>query len=107
MKLDLKVLANETFDLTMPNGVVISIKKPSKALLIEMNKADIELLEAKGFEEVINILEDITVKIVSNNTSKTAFTAHDIEEFDIDYTLQRAIFKGYMDFINEVSKSPN
>lgn len=107
MKLDLKVLSNETLDLSMPLGDVVSIKKPSKGLLIEMNKADVSLLEAKSFEEILNILESMTLKILSNNTSKNTFTVEALEDLGIDYTLQRAIFKGYMDFINEVSKNPN
>ncbi|MHC1750735.1 MAG: hypothetical protein AB9856_20880 [Cellulosilyticaceae bacterium] len=104
MKLDLTVLAMKTFDLTLLDGTEIHIRKPNKGLIVELNKASIDFGNAKDFEELMNLTENATLKIMNNNTEKRIFEQEDVEE--IDYTMQTAIFKAYMGFIMEAN-NPN
>lgn len=107
MKLDLNVLKNNTLDITLPTGDVLVIKKPSKGLLIELNKAELSMTQAEDFTAILETLESITLKILSNNTNKKNFTVSDIEAFDLDCTMQQAIFKSYLEFINAIASNPN
>ncbi len=105
--LDLSVLAQETLDIKLLDGEIVHIKKPSKGLLIELNKADLEMEKETDFEKMVEMLERITAKILSNNTSKKMFTAKQLEELDIDYSLQTQIFKAYLEFVTKSLNNPN
>ena len=105
--LDLSVLAQETLDIKLLDGEIVHIKKPSKGLLIELNKADLEMEKETNFEKMVEMLERITAKILSNNTSKKMFTAEQLEELDIDYSLQTQIFKAYLEFVTKSLNNPN
>lgn len=105
--LDLNVLAQETLDIKLLDGEMVYIKKPSKGLLIELNKADLKMAKETDFEKMVEMLERITAKILSNNTSKKMFTAEQLEELDIDYSLQTQIFKVYLEFVAKSLNNPN
>lgn len=105
--LDLSVLAQETLDIKLLDGEIVHIKKPSKGLLIELNKADLEMEKETNFEKMVEMLERITAKILSNNTSKKMFVAEQLEELDIDYSLQTQIFKAYLEFVTKSLNNPN
>ena len=105
--LDLSVLAQETLDIKLLDGEIVCIKKPSKGLLIELNKADLKMAQETDFEKMVEMLERITAKILSNNTSKKMFTAEQLEELDIDYSLQTQIFKAYLEFVAKSLNNPN
>ena len=105
--LDLSVLAQETLDIKLLDGEIVRIKKPSKGLLIELNKADLKMAKETDFEKMVEMLERITAKILSNNTSKKMFTVEQLEELDIDYSLQTQIFKAYLEFVTKSLNNPN
>lgn len=105
--LDLSVLAQETLDIKLLDGEIVRIKKPSKGLLIELNKADLKMAKETDFEKMVEMLERITAKILSNNLNKKLFTAETLEELDIDYSLQTQIFKAYLEFVTKSLNNPN
>ncbi|WP_337528835.1 hypothetical protein [Zhenhengia sp.] len=105
--LDLSVLAQETLDIKLLDGEIVCIKKPSKGLLIELNKADLEMAKETDFEKMVEMLERIIAKILSNNLNKKLFTTEQLEELDIDYLLQTQIFEAYLDFVTKFLKNPN
>lgn len=107
MKLDLNVLKNETLDLAISEDLTLCIKKPGKGLLVEVHKMDIDMNKTVKFEEIVEKLETIVCKILSNNTSKQVVTATDLEEWSIDYNTQLNLYKAYMQFINTISANPN
>ena len=105
--LDLSVLAQETLGIKLLDGEIVRIKKPSKGLLIELNKTDLKMAKETDFEKMVEMLEIITAKILSKNKNKKMFTAEKFEELDIDYSLQTQIFKAYLEFVTKYFKNPN
>lgn len=107
MKLDVNVLKNETLDLAINDDLTLCIKKPSKGLLVEIHKADVDMNNTTKFEEIVDKLETIVCKILSNNTAKQVVTTTDLEEWEIDYNTQLNLYKAYMQFVNTISANPN
>lgn len=105
--LDLSVLAQETLDIKLLDGEIVRIKKPSKGLLIELNKADLKMAKETDFEKMVEMLENITAKLLSNNTSEKMFVVEQLEELGINYSLQTQIFKAYLEFVTKSLKNPN
>lgn len=105
--LDLSVLAQETLDIKLLDGEIVRIKKPSKGLLIELNKADLKMAKETNFEEMVQMIENITAKVLSNNTHKKLFEPEQLESLGIDYSLQTQIFKAYLGFVAKSLNNPN
>lgn len=107
MKLDLNVLKNETLDLEISNDLTLCIKKPGKGLLVEIHKADVDMGKSSNFEDIMEKLETVVCKILSNNTAKQVVTTTELEAWEIDYNTQLNLYRAYMKFINTVSANPN
>ena len=103
MKLDLKQIKKETLDITLADGSLLKVKKPNTRLVIEISKLDTNKLNAANVEEVLEIAEEITCKILSNNTEGIKFTKEKIEELGMDYDIQTIIFDSYVKFTTQVS----
>lgn len=105
MRLDLGVLKQETLDITLTDGTIIGVKKPNKALLVELSKLDLDIARMSNIEFVMQKLEETTSKILSNNTNRKAYTVEDLNDLEIGYDIQMVIFKTYSNFITNVSKN--
>lgn len=101
--LDLSVYSQETFDITMLDGSVLHIKKPSQAIVIEMMR-----LSNVATDNQIALLEGMTeicAIILNNNQEGKTFTEEWIIE-NLDITLITAIVKGYTDYTKELQSNP-
>lgn len=105
--LDLSVLKNKTFDIKMIDGEVLCVKKPSKLMLIELERFSIKMRNVESIEQLCTELENITLMILNHNTDNVKVTLKKLEALEIDLSLQSAIFKGYFQFSNEVMSNPN
>lgn len=94
MELSLKSLVKKTMKLELTDGSVINILPPSKDLYEKHKTAtDKEL-----YEQVTDIL--------NNNSEKKIFELSDVENM-FDYDEAMYIFKGFTQFINEITLSKN
>lgn len=104
-KLDLSVYAENTWEVTMPEGEVLQIKKPTQKQLILLNGYDIKLNEAKDVEDKFKVLNEVATFIVNNNKSDKKYETSYFEDMQID--ILYAIYFGYQEFITEVMSNPN
>lgn len=101
--LDLQVFQEQYFPIKLLDGNTITLKKPSRRLLMRFLEAqNISKLNA---EEQMNAIYKLVVDILNNNTTGTVFTVEDIQDYDI--MILQAIIQGYTEFINEVLNNPN
>lgn len=101
--LDLSVYNDETLDITMLDGSVLHVKKPTQALVIQM--VELAELQENKPEKVLNGLVDLCTNILNNNKDGISFAADDVKnQFDI--VLISAIVKAYSEFTKELQSNP-
>lgn len=104
-KLNLSVYAENTWEVTMPTGEVLHIKKPTQKQLILLNGYDLKIKAAENVEEKLGALNEVAAFIVNNNKSDKKYESSYFEELQID--ILYAIYYGYQDFVTEVMANPN
>lgn len=104
-KLDLSVYAENTWEVTMPTGEVLQIKKPTQKQLIMLNGYDVKLTSAETVEDKFKILNEVAAFIVNNNKSDKKYKTSHFDEMQID--ILYAIYFGYQEFVTEVMANPN
>lgn len=107
MKLDLGVLKAKVLPIALLDGTTVNIKKPSKLFLNEIEEFRTKDNNALTFKDVVAKAEEMTLKILNNNTEGRVFDSVYLEEQEIDYIIQTQIFKTYFDFIFELMTNPN
>lgn len=112
--LDLKQLAQqESFDVTMPNGEVLNLKKPNEQLLIEFMafQDKVRELENLDVEEkakaIFRLQRDIVIQILSCNQNDKKIDEAYMEKNGLDFYLQQALIKAYSEYIEEITSDPN
>lgn len=102
--LDLSVFAEKVWEVKLLDETVLQVKRPSNALLIQL-----EAFMVKGtpdaIEEAIKEISEVTFKILNNNKNDRAFKLVDIKKLDVD--LQTAIIRGYSNFARECMQGKN
>lgn len=98
--LDLRVLVERSWEVTLLDGHVLNIKKPTKRIQTLMENVTDDI----SVEEQLVIMNDCTIAILSNNKENYA-----IDEIDSEYTLdiQLAIIRGYSEWLHELLNDPN
>lgn len=102
--LDLSVFAEDTFDITMPNGDIVKVRKPTQAIVIAL----MELSQAQKIndsEELINRMVEFCSVVLNNNKEGKQYSADWIAE-NLDFTMVSAIVQGYSEFIAEIQSNP-
>lgn len=107
MKLDLTARKEKYLDLTMLDGTMVQIKKPSKEMILELDSFNINKVKAEKSEDVFNAIEDITVKILNCNVGMRTFNTTYLHENGYDYEICGAIINAYEGFLKEVMSNPN
>lgn len=105
--LDLTVLVDKYFEIKMPNGEVVSIKKPTqKMALILSNNA--EMLEAQKNSDVETMLSKVNEKVaIILNHNKEGKVFKDDELNSLNYDMIQAIVNGYLNWVKELNNNPN
>ncbi|MGU8365164.1 hypothetical protein ACV3NC_14365 [Clostridium perfringens] len=105
--LDLTVLVDKYFEIKMPNGDVVSIKKPTqKMALILSNNA--EMLEAQKNSDIETMLSKVNEKvaiILNHNKEGKVFTNDELNL--LNYDMIQAIVNGYLNWVKELNNNPN
>lgn len=104
-KLDLSVYSENTWEVTMPTGEVLQIKKPTQKQLIVLNGYDKKMAEAKDVEDKLKVLNEVAIFIINNNKSDKKYEVSYFEDTQIDVLY--AIYYGYQEFVTEVMANPN
>ena len=102
--LDLSVFAEDTFDITMPNGELVKVRKPTQAIVIAL----MELSQAQKIndsEEIINRMVEFCSIVLSNNKEGKKYSTDWIAE-NLDFTMVSAIVQGYSEFIADIQSNP-
>lgn len=101
--LDLSVYKNDTFDITMVDGSVVNVKKPTQAIVIKL----MELTEAQNAQskDLLDLLVDATATLLSNNNEGKVFSKEWVSN-NLDFTMIVAIIRGYTAFTEELQSNP-
>ena len=103
--LDLTVFQEETLDITMPNGDVVKVRKPTQAIVIAlMNLSDAQSKLARS-EDLIESLVEFCSVVLCNNREGKKYSAEWISE-NLDFTMVSAIVQTYSEFIAEIQSNP-
>lgn len=98
--LDLRVLVEKTWEVTLINGKKLDVKKPTKRIqtLMESMKNDMTL------EEQVKLTNDATVAILNNNQE-----GYPVKKLTKEYTIeiQLAVIRGYSEWLHELMSDPN
>ena len=107
MKLDLIVINEKVMPITLLDGTAIHVKKPSRLFLNEIEAFKQRDHKTLRFEDIEAQTEEITLKILNNNTEGRVFDSIYLNKEGIDYIIQTQIFKAYFEFIFELMTNPN
>lgn len=103
--LDLSVFAEETLDITMPDGEVVKVRKPTQAIVIAlMNLSEVQNNQ-KNSEELVNRFIEFCSVVLNNNKSGKKYSTDWISE-NLDFTMVSAIVQTYSEFIAEIQSNP-
>lgn len=104
--IDIRELNNRTFDLTLQDGTILNIRKPSNELF-KQTFTMIELIQKNGEEKnVVNAIYIFLTKVFNRNLNNIKFTQQQIEEI-IDIDVAMYLIKEYQNFLNEVMQDIN
>lgn len=99
--LDLSLFVNQTLDITLPDGSVIKIKKPTeKGVMKLMALQNVD--EAHAFEA----MNELILFIFNSNKEGKVFTEEWMED-NLDWSMKTAVVTAYSEFINELQSDPN
>lgn len=100
--LDLNVFSKKTTTIIMPGGEKLEIEKPSARMYIEFEKFQNLENGENTDEEVMEALDDMCVKILSNNTEKKKISVE-----DLNFEMKFAIVRKYCEFLTETITQKN
>lgn len=104
--IDIRELNNKTFDVTLQDGTILNIRKPSNELF-KQTFTMIELIQKNGEEKnVVNAIYIFLTKVFNRNLNNIKFTQAQIEEI-IDIDVAMYLIKEYQNFLNEVMQDIN
>lgn len=103
--LDLSLFNDVCWNVTMPNGLILNIKKPTQKLLrmLEQKIKDVE--GEKNMDAQHEKLMDLTKMILNNNKGDLVIDDEVMDLLTMD--MLYAIYFGYMEFVNEIVTNPN
>ena len=107
MKLDLRVINEKVMPITLLDGTTINVKKPSRLFINEIEAFKQQDHRGIKFEDIEAKTEEMTLKILNNNTDGRIFDGIYLNKEGIDYIIQTQIFKAYFEFIFELMTNPN
>ena len=103
--LDLTLFDNNTWDVTLPNGEVVNIKKPTQKMFILLEQKIKRLGDDGDDLEQLERLIELAEFILSNNKGDVKISKEALESLTLG--MLNAIYTGYMKFVNEIVANPN
>lgn len=111
--LDLQKRKKKTFDVLLPGGEELHIKKANDDLLYSMEDFEKKVRSLNGVKEVFEEVKKLILQILNRNTDGKIFDGllfnMEDEEGDniYDYSTCMLIFQEYSKFMQEVLSNPN
>lgn len=101
--LDLSVYQQETLDITMPDGALLHIHKPTQAMLIKMlNMRGVD--ENAPSERIAGVIDDFVLGVLNSNTDGRTFAQKDMGSLTLE--MKTAIIDAYSAFAYELQSNP-
>lgn len=99
--LDLSLFVNQTLDITLPNGDVIKVKKPTE-------KGVMKLMALQGVDEAnaFEAMNELVLFILNSNKEGKEFNDEWMDN-NLDWSMKTAVIQAYGEFINELQANPN
>lgn len=101
--LDLSVYQQNTLDITMPDGNVIKVKKPTQKIVIQM--VGVGQVNQENGAAVLEALTDLCAVILSNNTAGKVYSCDWVAD-NLDIIMIQAIIKAYSEYTQELQNNP-
>lgn len=101
--LDLTQIKIAYFDVTLPNGDILKLKKPTHSMMQQVIRMQ---NKETNEEKQLKNLHEFVLMLINNNKEGNKYTIKDVESmFEID--LINVLIEHYMKFVTEVSNNPN
>ena len=101
--LDLSVYKQETLDITMPDGALLHVRKPTQAMLIKMlNMRDVD--EKASSERIAGVIDDFVLSVLNSNTDGRTFVQKDMDVLTLE--MKTAIIDAYSAFAYDLQSNP-
>lgn len=105
--LDLSVLTEKYFEIKMPNGEVLEIKKPTQKMALEFsnNKEFIKAQNSNDMETVLKIAMNRVETILNHNKEGKKISKDELAGLSFD--MINLIVESYIKWVQEVNSNPN
>lgn len=105
--LDLNVFQDKFFDIMLFDGEVIHLPKPTQKTILKLTKLEQDIKKfGDDSEKLLGSFTDLIVYILNTNKEEKKFTKAWVEE-NLNFTMNKAILEGYMEFANDLTSDPN
>lgn len=105
--LDLNVFQDKFFDIKLFDGEVINLPKPTQATILKLTKLETDIKKyGDNSEKLLGSFTEIIVHILNTNKEGKKFTKNWVDE-NLNFTMNKAILEGYMEFANDLTSDPN
>lgn len=99
--LDLSLFVNQTLDITLPDGDVIKVKKPTEKGVMKLMA-----LQQTDEEHAFEAMNDLVLFILNSNKEGKQFSQDWVDD-NLDWSMKTAVIQAYSEFINELQSNPN
>lgn len=105
--LDLSVLTEVYFEIKMPNGEVLEIKKPTQKMALEFanNKEIVKAQNNQDIDKILKITLNRVETILNHNRAGKKVTKEELEALSFD--MIHLIVEKYMLWVRELNNNPN
>ena len=101
--LDLSVYKQETLDITMPDGALLHVRKPTQAMLIKMlNMRDVD--EKASSKRIAGVIDDFVLGVLNSNTDGRTLVQKDLDVLTLE--MKTAIIDAYSTFAYDLQANP-
>ena len=102
--LDLTQFKHKTFDVRLPDGQKVKLKKPTQRFALDLTA--IANADVTDLEEIFDNIIGSVVKMLNHNEAGLVFSEQYVEDnFNLDMCL--ALVNGYIDFMAELTDEKN
>lgn len=105
--LDLSVLKEKYFEIKMPNGEVLEIKKPTQRMALEFsnNKELIQAQKDQDVEKILRLTLNKVEDILNHNRTGKKISREEVDALTFD--MIQLIVEEYLKWVKEVNSNPN
>lgn len=102
---DLSVFKDRTLALKMPDGETLQLRKPTKAMVIEVLKFK-DINEESDPKQIVDALDELVMRILNSNEKLKKYTSVELEDL-LNVEMKLVIVQAYAEFIQGIQNDPN